>query len=141
MKKTIRERISRMIEKEKSRLNAEISVFEKHLRDVESYYGCGGPYNRVEKAIHRRYDDLEDLEDFEEQLNHIKKHIPVSMYVFGCQNCQTVFMTVKRPFDNWHECPTCRHMVMIKNPQCQTISIVENGQPWSRFIENALKGE
>ncbi len=141
MRRTISERISRIIEKEKNRLTNEIRIFENKRADVESYYGFNGPYTRIVKAIESREAKLEELKDVEAQFQKIKKHISVPMYVLGCQNCKTTFMTIRRPFDDWHECPTCRHMIMVKNPTRYTVSIEDDGQTWTEMIKQSLSDD
>ena len=140
MKKPINERVALLIEKEKSRLEAEKKVFRRRLYDTEYDYGYGNrQYFKIEKALKRREEKLEELTDFENQFKQVKRHITVSMYVIGCRECNTVFMTVKKPISDWHECPTCRNMIYIANPKEYVLSVVNDGQFWTEMVKEALK--
>lgn len=104
-----------------------------------SYYGCGGTYRRQEAAIERREEQLEELNDFEKQLNRTCRHITVDMYVMGCTSCGTVFMTTMQPFDDWHECPTCRGMIYCHDVRRETIKLKDEGQSWTQMLEEVIE--
>ena len=135
----IKKRVQRIIEQQRKRLLKEKEEYEQKLRDTMSYYGCGGPYRRQEAAIERREEQLEELNDFERQLNRTCRHITVDMYMMGCTSCGTVFMTAKQPFDGWHECPTCRRMIRCQDARRETIKLKDEEQSWTQILEEVIE--
>lgn len=126
----IRDRVAAIIQQQRQTLQGEIKEYRAKLYDTESYWGCGGPYHRQETAIERREKQLEELNDFEEQLRNAKKHQNVSMYIFGCRNCGSITMTSRQPFDDWHECPVCRNMVHLQKLPSIEFQIADTGEAW-----------
>ncbi len=137
----IRDKIQKVIDKEKERLTRELDMYRKKMDDTEVYYGFGGPYRRQEMAYERREAQLEELEEFEDQLKKVTKHIEADVYVFGCKECRAVCMTTKEPFDDWHECPTCRKMIYLQNVPRQTIRIAGDGTDWQHILKKSLEEE
>ena len=136
----IKNQIQRIIDKRKQKLTKEIDEYEAKMRDTESYYGFGGPYYRQEAAKERREQELEEIEDFERQLRKATKHIKATVYAFGCGKCGAVCMTTRTPFDDWHECPTCRQMIYLRNVSPRTIEIVEDtAEAWQEMLKESLE--
>lgn len=71
--KDIKDKMQDLINRQKQRLTKEILECERKLNDTLSYYGVGGPYHRQEDALDRRKKQLDELEDFENQLKMAKK--------------------------------------------------------------------
>lgn len=46
-------------------------------------------------------------------------------------------MTTKQPFDDWHECPTCRQMINLHNVKSKTIRIADDGTAWIEMLKEA----
>lgn len=110
------------------------------MYDTELYYGFGGPYCRQEAAKERREQELEEIEDFERQLQKATKHIKTTVYAFGCNKCGAVCMTTRIPFDDWHECPTCRQMIYLRNISPHTIEITEDTtEAWQEMLKESLE--
>lgn len=135
----LRDRIQKIIDQKRHQLEKEYYEYENKMYDTMEYYGCGGAYRRQEAARDKRKELLDELNDFERQLKNTTKHIDASVYVFGCRNCGTVTMTTKQPFDDWHECPTCRHMVFLNKVPRKTIRIAEDGGVWQEMLKAALE--
>lgn len=131
--------------------DAEIEVYWRNkLRDdfikgafmkgAGSYYGFGGPHYRLEAAKERREQGLENLKDFERKLRKATKHIKTTVYAFGCGKCGAVCMTTKAPFNGWHECPTCRQMINLRNVSSHTIEIAEDStEAWQEMLKDSLE--
>lgn len=136
---SIRDKIQKVVDKEKERLTRERDMYRKKMDDTETCYGFGGPYRRQEMACERREAQLEELEEFEDQLKKATKHIKADVYVFGCRRCGAVCMTTKEPFDDWHECPTCRGMVHLQNVPRKTIRIAGDGTGWQDMLKKSLE--
>lgn len=84
--------------------------------------------------------ELEELGDFERQLQRATKHIKATVYAFGCGKCGAVCMTTKAPFDDWHECPTCRQMINLRNVSSHTIEIAEDStEAWQEMLKDSLE--
>lgn len=126
----IKDRVQAIIQRQRLTLQEEIDTYRKKMYDTESYWGFGGPYSRQEAAAERREAQLKELDDFEEQLKHVKKHQNVSMYIFGCRNCGSITMTSVQPFDDWHECPACRQMVHLRQLPSTDFQIIDTGEVW-----------
>lgn len=137
----IREKTQRIIDKERTRLTKERDKYKRKMRETMSYYGVGGPYRRQEVAKEKRERELGELEDFESQLKRTTKHIETRVYVFGCKKCGTACMTTRKPFEKWHECPTCRGMIYLDDIKQKTIQIAENGETWQEMLKEALEEE
>ena len=136
----IKNQIQRIIDKRKQKLTKEIDEYEAKMRETESYYGFGGPYYRQEAAKERREQELEEIEDFERQLRKATKHIKATVYAFGCGKCGAVCMTTRTPFDDWHECPTCRQMIYLRNVSPHTIEIAEDtAEAWQEMLKESLE--
>lgn len=136
----IKNRIQRIIDKRKQKLIKEIDEYETKMRETGSYYGFGGPYYRQEAAKERREQELEELKDFERQLRKATKHIKTTVYAFGCGKCGAVCMTTKALFDGWHECPTCRQMIKLRNVSSHTIEIAEDStEAWQEMLKDSLE--
>ena len=136
----IKNQIQRIINKRKQKLVKEIDEYETKMRDTVSYYGFGGPYCRQEAAKERREQELEEIEDFERQLQKATKHIKATVYAFGCEKCGAVCMTTKVPFDDWHECPTCRQMINLRDVSSHTIEIAEDtAEAWQEMLKESLE--
>lgn len=84
------------------------------------------------------YEAVHKLNDFEKRLKNTTRHIKARVYVFGGQDCGAVTMTTKHPFNDWHECPTCRRMIHLQNLPQKTIQIAENGDTWQEILKEAL---
>lgn len=49
-------------------------------------------------------------------------------------------MTTKVPFDDWHECPTCRQMIYLRNVSSHTIEIAEDtAEAWQEMLKESLE--
>lgn len=84
--------------------------------------------------------ELEEIEDFERQLQKATKHIKATVYAFGCGKCGAVCMTTKTPFDDWHECPTCRQMINLRDVSSHTIEIAEDtAEAWQEMLKESLE--
>lgn len=138
--KNIKERCMDIVAQQRAQLEKEIELYEEKMHDTESVYGFGGAYSRQERARDARAAQLEELETFEEQLKSTHRTRKVGMYVIGCNKCNTVFMTLKEPFDDWHECPTCRGMLFVKTPKKYELEFVRTGNDWEDMLEYAIKG-
>ncbi len=136
----IKNKIQRIIDKRKQKLMKEIDEYKMKMYDTELYYGFGGPYCRQEAAKERREQELEEIEDFERQLRKATKHIKATVYAFGCGKCGAVTMTTKKPFDDWHECPTCRQMINLRDVSSHTIEIAEDSaEAWQEMLKDSLE--
>lgn len=109
------------------------------MHDTESYYGFNGPYMRQEAARDRRQEQLNELDDFEEQLRSTTKHIEVEAYFFGCHSCGCVCFTTKDPFSDWHECPTCRKMIKLDHIPRRKMKIADEGHVWQEALREAAE--
>lgn len=134
----LKDRIQLIIDQRRQQLEKERKEYYDKMYDTMQYYGCGGAYRRQEAAIQKREEQIEELDDFEKQLRRTTRHIKADIYVFGCQNCGAVTMTTRKPFDDWHECPTCRHMVYLQKIPRTTIRIAEDGGAWEEMLKTAL---
>lgn len=134
----LKDRIQLIIDQRRQQLEKERKEYYDKMHDTMQYYGCGGAYRRQEAAMQKREEQLEELDDFEKQLRRTTRHIEADIYVFGCQNCGAVTMTTRNPFDDWHECPTCRHMVYLQKVPRRTIRIAEDGGAWEEMLKTAL---
>lgn len=134
----LKDRIQLIIDQRRQQLEKERDEYEKKMRDTMVCYGCGGAYGRQEAAMQKREEQLEELEDLEKQLRRTTRHIEANIYVFGCKNCGALTMTTREPFDDWHECPTCRHMVYLQKVPRTTIRIAEDGGVWEEMLKTAL---
>lgn len=134
--KPIKELINQILTDRKEQLKKEIRIYEEKMHDTESYYGFGGAYGRQEKAKELREHQLEELEEFESQLRRTKPTKKLWVYAFGCRECGTACMTTNKPFDSWHECPTCRKMVYLENVPSMELEVTETCQigQWLRRI-------
>ena len=65
--------------------------------------------------------------------------LETGVYFFGCNKCGTVCMTTKLPFDDWHECPTCRQMIHLNNVRRKVIRIADDGQAWLEMLKEATE--
>lgn len=139
MEKDIREQLQEKINRKRKKLEKEAKLYREKMKDTEAYYGFGGPYMRQEAALERREQQLEELKDFENQLQRMKKHKKVRMYVFGCQSCRSTTMVTQQPFDDWHECPVCRNMIYLTKLKSAEIEITETGSNWQEMLEASLK--
>ena len=63
----------------------------------------------------------------------------VGIRKMGNNGCGTVCMTTKLPFDDWHECPTCRQMIYLHNVRRKTIRIADDGQVWLEMLKEATE--
>lgn len=126
----IKDRVQAIIQHQRLTLQEEIDTYRKKMYDTESYWGFGGPYRRQEAAAEKREAQLKELDDFEEQLKHAKKHQDVRMYIFGCRSCGSITMTSRPPFDDWHECPVCRKMVHLRQLPSTDFQIADTGEAW-----------
>lgn len=135
----IKDRVAAIIRQQRQTLMQEIELYRQKLYDTESYWGLGGPYKRQEAAIEKREKQLEELEDFEMQLKHAKKHQNVRMYVFGCRHCGSITMTSRQPFDDWHECPVCRQMIHLKKLPDTNFQIVDTGEIWMEQLRKVAQ--
>lgn len=140
-KKELKERISTVIEERRKQLLKEIELFQAKVHDTESYWGFNGPYSRQAAALEKREKQLEELEDFAQQLRNTKKTRKVGMYVFGCHKCNSITMVSQPPFDDWHECPVCRNMVYLKNLPLVEFQIVDTGEEWTKLLREAVETE
>lgn len=137
----IKDRVAAIIRRQQQTLQDEIEMYRRKLRETESYWGCGGPYNRQEAAIEKREKQLEELNDFEMQLKYVEKHQDVHMYIFGCKHCGSITMVNQQPFDDWHECPVCRNMVYLKNLKPTNFRIVDTGENWMKQLRKLAQGD
>lgn len=137
----IKERVGRIIQQQRKTLQGEIELYKEKLRDTESYWGCGGAYNRQQAAIDKREAQLEELDDFEMQLKHTAKHQEVTMYIFGCSSCKSITMVNRQPFDDWHECPVCRSMINLPTLKSKEFKIVDTGEAWMEQLKELAKEE
>lgn len=131
----IKERINNIILRQRKKIEKEIEIYEEKLHETLSYYGVGGPYRRQEAAIEKRQEQLEELDDFKEQLNRAKKHQNVRMYVFACRECGGITLVSKKPFTEWHECPVCRTMIYLSDLPNKSFQIVDSGEAWIESLE------
>lgn len=137
----LKDRIQKVIDQRRAQLIKERNKYEEKMRDTMSFYGVGGAYGRQEAARDKREEQLNELADFEKQLRNTTKHFEAAVYFFGCNKCGTVCMTTKLPFDDWHECPTCRQMIHLHNIGRKTIRIADDGQAWLEMLEEATEKE
>lgn len=139
MAKDIRELLQEKIDKKRKKLEKEAELYREKMKDTQAYYGFGGPYVRQEAALERREQQLEELKDFENQLQSVKKHKKIRMYVFGCRSCRSTTIVTQQPFDNWHECPVCRDMIYLTKLKSTEVEIVEDGSGWQEMLKESLK--
>ena len=139
MEKDIREQLQEKINRKRKKLEKEAKLYREKMKDTKVYYGFNGPYARQEAALERREQQLEELKDFENQLQNAKKHKKVRMYVFGCQSCRSTTMVTQQPFDDWHECPVCRNMIYLTKLKSVEIEITETESNWQEMLEASLK--
>lgn len=139
--KDIKDKMQDLINRQKQRLTKEILECERKLNDTLSYYGVGGPYHRQEDALDRRKKQLDELEDFENQLKMAKKHRFITMFIFSCPSCGGVTMMNRQPFNDWHECPVCRKMIRLDRLPSTRFEIVDTGELWQQQIQRALQEE
>ena len=135
-KMDLKDRIQKVIDQRRATLLKERDKYEEKMRDTMSFYGVGGAYRRQEAARDKREEQLNELNDFEKQLKSTTKHFETNVYFFGCNKCGTVCMTTKLPFDEWHECPTCRQMIYLHNVRRKAIRIADDGQAWPTEIKS-----
>lgn len=138
-KMDLKDRIQKVIDQRRATLLKERDKYEEKMRDTMSFYGVGGAYRRQEAARDKREEQLNELADFEKQLRNTTKHFEAAVYFFGCNKCGTVCMTTKLPFDDWHECPTCRQMIYLHNVRRKTIRIADDGQAWLEMLKEATE--
>ena len=139
--RTLKDKIQKLIDRRRAQLIKEREEFEDKIRDTMSFYGLGGPYSRQEAAKEKREEQLVELADFERQLKNTTKHFEATVYFFGCNDCGAVCMTTKQPFDDWHECPTCRKMINLHNVGRKTIRIADDGMTWLNMLKEATLKE
>ena len=133
----LKDRIQKVIDQRRKQLIKERDEYERKMYDTESYYGLGGAYRRQEAARDKREEQLNELDDFEKQLKNTTRHFETTVYFFGCSKCGAVCMTTKQPFDDWHECPTCRQMINLHNVKSKTIRIADDGTAWLEILKEA----
>lgn len=138
-KMNLKDRIQKVIDQRRATLLKERDKYEEKMRDTMSFYGVGGAYRRQEAARDKREEQLNELNDFEKQLESTTKHFETNVYFFGCNKCGTVCMTTKLPFDEWHECPTCRQMIYLHNVRRKAIRIADDGQAWIEMLKEATE--
>ena len=130
----LKDRLRNICVRERKRIKKEIAELADHLRDTNSIFGCGGAYSRQENAIFKREEMLQEIDDFERQLNSQQRLIPASMYVYGCRSCGAVVMTSAQPTDDWHECPACRKMNRPGRLEKKDFQIADEGKSWMDYI-------
>lgn len=133
----LKDRIQKVIDQRRTQLIKERDEYERKMHDTVSYYGLGGAYRRQEAARDKREEQLNELNDFEKQLKNTTRHFEATVYFFGCNKCGAVCMTTKQPFDDWHECPTCRQMINLHNVGSKTIRIADDGMTWLEMLKEA----
>ena len=131
----IKERIRNICTRERNRLTRELEGLKKNLSDTMDVYGHGGACFRQEKAIEKREDMIQEIDDFEMQLRRQPRIIPARMYVYSCRNCGTVIMTSRQPTSEWHECPACRKMIRPGSIQSLDFHIADTGELWENTLE------
>lgn len=137
-KMEIKARVQQVIRQRRAQLEKEVKLYEEKMHDTESVFGFGGAYRRQEEARDRRQQQLYELDDFEEQLRSVTKHIEVDLYFFGCRSCGAVCFTTREPFSDWHECPTCRQMINLNQCSSRRVKIVDEGAMWQDALKEAL---
>ena len=136
----LKDRIQKVIDQRRATLLKERDKYEEKMRDTMSFYGVGGAYRRQEAARDKREEQLKELADFEKQLKNTTRHFEATVHFFGCNKCGSVCMTTKYPFDDWHECPTCRQMIYLHNVARKTIRIADDGAAWLEMLKEATDG-
>ena len=78
MSKALIDKITDLINRERTRLEKERDFYRQKLRETETmdWYGCGGPYARQEAALKKREEELKALDDFAYQLRHAEDDQP-----------------------------------------------------------------
>lgn len=137
-RQNIKELCLKICESRHAQLKKELDECEQKLYDTMQYYGCGGPYNRQEQARDRRLEELEDLERFERMLDRAVSLKELSLYPIPCTRCGSVTLTAVAPFDDWHECATCRSMVHAHGIKPIKLKIADDGEPWQVMMNNLI---
>lgn len=140
MRKPILDTVLALIRKRKAKLASEIKVWEKKMRDTESYWGFNGPYKRQEAARDKREKELEEVEEFERQLGSYTPYEKISLYGLYCRNCGNVVLSFQRPTGEWHECPNCKKMIYDNNPVKWEFRIEDEGQAWLKSFKEKNRG-
>lgn len=111
----IRDLIRSIIADRRRQIVAEIDDWSKKINGTMFYYGCGGPYERQLAAREKREKELEDLNEFEHQIDHLVDLDRIKTFSWYCRECGAVTMTTKMPGGDWHECGSCRRMINKAN--------------------------
>ena len=102
----IKEHIVSYIIKEQSKVNTEIEELRIKQRSNMSDYGLGGPFQRYEKAIERRKDQLAELDALKKSLHSAVILVPMRFYGYCCPSCaEKVYIQSRNP--ETVECPLC----------------------------------
>ncbi|NLG03138.1 MAG: hypothetical protein GX567_04840 [Clostridia bacterium] len=106
----LKERISRILRSEENRVNQEIEEFRQKQYDNSICYGCGGFYNRYEKAIASRYAYLDDLDSLKKANSQAVLVDTLTLHAYYCPTCsQHVFTELSSPETVY--CPLCERKI------------------------------
>lgn len=106
----VKEQISDIINKEIEKTQKEIEDFERKIRDNEGYYGMGGWYTQFNKAKERREKHLEELEALKKTQGGYAVLDNVTMYAYGCPNCQ-IKVLLSSAYGEKVYCPVCERPI------------------------------
>lgn len=95
--------------------------------------------NAKEKIDFTKADSIQLIKEATREISKEDKdwQWEATVYFFGCSKCGAVCMTTKQPFDDWHECPTCRQMINLHNAKSKTIRIADDGTAWLEMLKEA----
>lgn len=107
----IKERIFHILSSEESKVNQEIEDLRQKQYDNSAYYGCGGFYNRYEKAIARRNSYLNELNSLKKANISTVVVDTLTLHAYYCPTCsQHVYTELSSPETMY--CPLCERKIL-----------------------------
>ena len=110
-RKPLKEVIQKVLDDRKKILREEATFYEDLARSNSSYWGYGGPVGRQEKAAEKRWAEIEEVNQLEQQLRRSVNLKSIKVWSWYCRDCGAVTMTTRYAKGDWHECGSCRHML------------------------------
>ena len=139
--KPIQEFMKDVIAERRQKLQAEIELYEQKMYETMECYGFGGAYYRQEAAAEKRKKQIEELDNFEYQMNHTVKFEEITVYPLYCNGCGTVIMCSTQPIGEWHECPCCKKMIYENTFRSKALKVAHDGHSFMRAFKEELREE
>lgn len=130
----VKARMQKLIEKSREKLIKERDEYKEKMQASEYLYGIGGgAYNRQEKAMERRQQQLKELDDFEQQLLSVSKHVEIRVYAYRCAECNRIYLATIPAVKNI-ECERCGGELW-QSGHGNIIQVVDNGAAWLEAVK------